>query len=357
MKLLVLRVTAIGDVVLVTPLLRALAARHPGAELHVVTSRLLAPLLAGLPHVTKVHAFDAKGAGALRTFAATLRAHGPFDLAIDLQNKLRTRALLLLVGAAEKRVFVKRRGAGALLRALAGADPVLDDRHQLALVAEAAGLERADGPLELSLPEASVAQAAALLPDGPGPLVAIAPGARWGTKRWPAAHFAALGDALSSAGARLVLAGGPGDAAELDETFAALQAKPVADTRRLDVAAMTAVLARCALVVTNDSAPVHLAQAVGTPVLALFGPTSARRWGPLPGGGVALHRALPCMPCSNHGTARCPLGHHACLQDLPVASVIGLAGAALAAGRGGGAAALEAALPAALAGLASGTPA
>lgn len=349
MKLLVLRVTAIGDVVLVTPLLRALAARHPGAALHVVTSRLLAPLLAGLPFVTKVHALE----GPLRPFAATLRAHGPFDLAIDLQNKLRTRALLLLVGAARKRVFVKRRGAGALLRALAGADPVLDERHQLELVAEAAGLDEAPGPLELSLPGAAIAAAAALLPAGRGPLVALAPGARWATKRWPAARFAALGDALAASGARLLLAGGPGDTAELDATRAALRATPVADTRRLDVAGLTAALARCDLVVTNDSAPVHLAQAVGTPVLALFGPTSARRWGPLPGGGVALRRALPCQPCSNHGSDRCPLGHHACLQELPVAPVVALASAALGAGRAGGGGALEAALPDALAALAA----
>ena len=124
----------------------------------------------------------------------------------------------------------------------------------------------------------------------------------------------------------------------------------------LDVAGMTAVLARCDLVVTNDSAPVHLAQAVGTPVLALFGPTSARRWGPLPGGGVALQRPLPCAPCSNHGAARCPLGHHACLQALPVALVAALAQAALDVGREGGARALEAARPAAQAALVAGLP-
>ena len=88
--------------------------------------------------------------------------------------------------------------------------------------------------------------------------------------------------------------------------------------------AMAAGLARVDLLVSGDSGPAHLATAVGTPVLALFGPTSPARWGPTPPG-RALSLGLPCAPCSNHGSARCPLGHHRCLRDLAPAVVLSAA--------------------------------
>jgi heptosyltransferase-2 len=78
------------------------------------------------------------------------------------------------------------------------------------------------------------------------------------------------------------------------------------------------------LLVACDSGPVHLATAVGTPVLALFGPTSPARWGPPPPG-RSLSLGLPCAPCTNFGGERCPLGHHRCLADLEVAPVVAAA--------------------------------
>jgi ADP-heptose:LPS heptosyltransferase len=143
-----------------------------------------------------------------------------------------------------------------------------------------------------------------------------------------------------------VLAGGPGDLHVLEAIRNGLDAPPVGDTAGLDAAGLAGVLARAAVVVGCDSAPVHLAQAVGTPVVAVFGPTAPGRWGPLPGSGVSIALPLPCAPCSNHGSGACPLGNHACLAELPPEVVADVALAAIRAGREAGGAAAAARLDA-----------
>jgi heptosyltransferase-2 len=217
-----------------------------------------------------------------------------------------------------------------------GADRPLVRAHATALYAEALAPLGVTGPgrLQVSLSRTARALAADALPKASGPLVAIAPGARWATKRWPTERFAAVADALAGMGARIVLAGGPGDREAFQAVRAQLRAPVAADLSPLPVEALAAALARVQLLVACDSGPVHLASAVGTPALALFGPTSPVRWGP-PAPGRALSLGLACAPCSNHGGEFCPEGHHRCLADLGVEVVVAaacelLAGAAAA---------------------------
>jgi heptosyltransferase-2 len=181
-------------------------------------------------------------------------------------------------------------------------------------------------------PAGARAAAAEALAGAGGSLVAVAPGATWATKRWAPERFAAVAEALHEEGHGLVLCAGPGDAAAVAAFRRACRAPVAADLTPLKVEAMAAALARVRLLVSNDSGPVHLASALGTPALALFGPTSPTRWGPAPPG-RALSLGLSCQPCSNHGGERCPLGHHRCLADLPVEGVLAAARALLAPGR------------------------
>ena len=113
----------------------------------------------------------------------------------------------------------------------------------------------------------------------------------------------------------------PGDRDAFAAFRAATRAPVAADLSFLPVDALAAALARVQLLVACDSGPVHLASAVGTPVLALFGPTSTERWGPPPPG-RALSLGLACAPCSNHGGDYCPEGHHRCLADLAPEAVL-----------------------------------
>jgi heptosyltransferase-2 len=320
--ILVVRYSALGDVVLATSVLEPLRRRFPDARLEWVTDPLYAPLLEGLPELAAVHRLSRRGPDRAAEVASRLR--GRFDVAIDLQNKLRSAAVAR--AAAPRRVSFRRRTPLQAALSLVGRDPPLVRSPQTALYAEALaplGVAAA-GPLKVNLSPAARALAAEALRGAEAPAVAIAPGARWWTKRWPPERFAAVADALAAEGCRIVLCGGPSDREAFAAFRAAARAPVAADLSSLPVDALAAALARVQLLVACDSGPVHLAAAVGTPALALFGPTSAVRWGPPPPG-RALTLSLPCSPCSNHGGNTCPEGHHRCLSDLAPPAVVAAA--------------------------------
>lgn len=321
-NILVIRYSALGDVVLATSVLEPLRARFPAARIEWVTDGLYAPLLEGLPEIARVHRLAREGQDAALPLASRLR--GRFDAVIDLQNKLRS--AVVARAAAPLRTAFKRRTALRAFMSVFGADPPLVRAHATQLYAEALaplGVQ-GPGPVKVSLSPQARALAADALQGVDGPAVAIAPGARWATKRWPAERFAAVADALHAGGARIVLCGGPGDRDAFAAFRAATRAKVAADLSFLPLDALAASIARVQLLIACDSGPVHLATAVGTPVLALFGPTSVTRWGPPPPG-RALSLGLPCSPCSNHGGDYCPEGHHRCLADLAPEAVLAAA--------------------------------
>jgi heptosyltransferase-2 len=146
------------------------------------------------------------------------------------------------------------------------------------------------------------------------PLIALAPGSVWGTKRWP--FYPSLAKSLANI-AHVVIVGGAEDATLAAEIRAAA-GESIDATGRLSLLASAELLRRCALLVTNDSAPLHLASAMDTPTIALFGPTVPDfGFGPLATRARVLGLdALACRPCDRHGPERCPLGHHRCMRDL-----------------------------------------
>jgi heptosyltransferase II len=321
-NILVIRYSALGDVVLATSVLEPLRARYPKARIEWVTDALYAPLLEGLPELAEVHRLTREGGDAAWPLAGRLR--GRFDLVVDLQNKLRS--ALVARAAAPLRTAFKRRSALRAVMAVFGSDPPLVRAHATQLYAEALqpfGIS-GPGPLKVNLSPHARALAADALQGVEAPAVALAPGARWATKRWSPERFAAVADALHAEGVRIVLCGGPGDRDAFAAFRAATRAKVAADLSFLPIDALAAALARVQLLVACDSGPVHLATAVGTPVLALFGPTSGTRWGP-PAPGRALSLGLRCSPCSNHGGDYCPEGHHRCLADLAPEAVLAAA--------------------------------
>jgi heptosyltransferase-2 len=321
-RVLVVRYSALGDVVLATTILAPLRARFADLHLEWVTDPLYAPLLEGLPDVAAVHALRRGKGGNSAQLRRDLR--GRFDIAIDLQNKLRT--ALHVREAAPRRITFRRRTVWQGVSAAFGYDPPLNSAHATELYAEALRPLGTGPPgrTQISLSPQARARAGELLERIRAPIVALAPGARWATKRWAPQRFAEVAESLAAEGASLVLAGGPGDREAFAQLKAGLRAPVAADLSSLSIEALAAALARVDLLVSNDSGPVHLASAVGTPVLALYGPTSTVRWGPRPPG-RSLSLALPCAPCSNHGGNRCPAGHHRCMGDLTPAVVLAAA--------------------------------
>ena len=320
MSSLVVQTAFLGDVVLTTPLLTALAARHGPTD--VITTPAAAPLLEGHPAVRQVIPYDKRGRDrgwrGLRTLAARLAA-ARYERAYLPHRSLRTAVLARL---ARIPVRVGFHDGWPFLYTEVKRHPATG--HAIDRLLALADAPAAQYPPRLH-PSGPDAQAAEALLAGGGigprePFVALAPGSIWGSKRWP--HYPALARQLIGR-VHVVVVGGPEDAGLGEEIVRTVQeghgrSKTVNACGRLTLRASAALIARAAVLVTNDSAPLHLASAMETPIVALFGPTIPEfGFGPISPRDVTLGvQGLACRPCSRHGPARCPLGHHRCLRDL-----------------------------------------
>lgn len=320
---LVIQTSFLGDVVLTTPLLDVLATR---GTVDVVTTPGAAPLLANHPAIRRVVAWDKRGRErglvGLWRLARTVRAPDADAVAYCVQGSWRTAALAVAAGYRVRVGFDTSDGRLLYTRRV----PYRAGAHHAArlhdLAGSATGAETRVRP-RVFPGEAERAAVDALLGDwrGADDLVALAPGSIWGTKRWP--HFPALA-ALLAAQHRLVIVGSRDDQPLAAAIETAAPGRTRDATGRLSLLASAELLRRCVLLVSNDSAPQHLASAVGTPTVTIFGPTiPGFGFGPLaPRSAVAEHPALPCRPCHRHGPPVCPLGHWRCMRDLDPAAIM-----------------------------------
>ena len=311
---LLVRFSSIGDVLLTTTLVRALRARHQDARLVFVTKRAMAPLVADNPHLSEVVALEPEES--VTALARRLTALAP-TRGLDLHGSLRSAALRLLVRCRWQGYAKWKLARGVLIATK------IDLYRRLVPVAEryfaaAAGFDaRPDGrPPQFFLgagPRARVAGWIAERGLDGAPLAVLAPGAAHFTKRWPPAHWTALAERLRGRGFGLAVAGGPEDrsAAQPLAPLAAIAAG------EFSLQETGALLASARVVVSGDTGVMHMATGVGTPVVALFGPT-VRQFGffPYAAPAVVLERNLACRPCSSMGGPRCPMGHHRCLVDI-----------------------------------------
>lgn len=332
LRTLVIQTAHLGDVVLTLPLLALLAERHGPVDL--VTTPAAAPLAESHPAVRRVIPFDKHGAdrglrGLLR-LGARLRAEG-YGRAVLPHESLRTAALALLSGPPERIGFAGAPGAWSYTRKVK--KPTAGHMStRLAVLAEG-GTFPARPWLVLTAQDRATAAAWLQRAAVPARFIVLAPGARWGTKRWP--YYAELGAALELP---IVVIGGAEDADLGASITAAAPGRAWSAAGRLSLRESAALIERAALLVSNDSVALHLATALARPAVALFGPTAPRfGFGPLgQEGSVLQHPSLPCRPCSPHGPARCPLGHHRCMRDLPMELVRQEAARRLAGFEGGG---------------------
>jgi len=318
---LLVRFSSIGDILLTTPLVRALARRHPEAKLVYVTKRAMAPLVADNPHVSEVVTLEP--GEPIRHLARRLRTLAPTH-GLDLHGSVRSAGLRLLVRCRWSG-YRKRKLARALLIA-AKLDAYR--RRAPAAVAERyfEAARRLDtrpdgGPPEFCLGPGATDRAAQWLAErglgGGARLAALAPGAAHATKRWPVAHWSALAERLSAAGYRSVVVGGPEDRGLAQQLVAEGRSAVASAAGEFSLQETGALLARARVVVSGDTGVMHMATGVGAPVVALFGPTVAQfGFFPYHAPAAVLERALDCRPCSATGTAACPLGHHRCLADI-----------------------------------------
>ncbi|ODT02901.1 MAG: hypothetical protein ABS52_11520 [Gemmatimonadetes bacterium SCN 70-22] len=327
MRSLVIQTSFLGDMVLTTPLIRALATRGP---VDVVATPANAGLLAHDPHVRHVYRYDKRGAHAgargFRELVRLAKAGGASDTAFLAQGSWRSAALAVAAGYAERVGFETSAGRWLYTRRF----PYRRDRHHAERLWSLAGHGRdAAPPPEVVRPalypgvedEEAVQRLLDAHAHAGEPLLAVAPGSVWATKRWP--YYAALARRLTLLG-RVIVLGSEGDRALAQAIVSETFGSAIDATGALTLLGSAALLRRARVLVTNDSAPLHLASAMDTPTVALFGPTvPAFGFGPLATARrVAEVPMLECRPCDTHGPRTCPLKHWRCMRDLTVAEVL-----------------------------------
>jgi lipopolysaccharide heptosyltransferase I len=313
-RTLIIKPSSLGDVVQALPVLTALKEAHPGAHVAWLVDRRFADVLTGHPRLDEVILFDRKRfarigrslavAAEFAQFLADLRQRR-FTTVLDLQGLARSGVLALATGAPARVGFRAARELAPLFYTLAVPTPPRDmhaiDRYLLLAARVGLAAPRATDHLPVSL-QAQAGVRSRLAAEGVGaqePLLVACADARWETKQWPPERFAdVLRRVAAETGARPVLVGSGTGAEAINRAIAAaLNGRALDLTNRTTLKELVAVIAEARAMVTNDSGPMHVAAAVGTPVVAVFGPTHPGRTGPYGPGHRVLTAPAACRPC------------------------------------------------------------
>jgi heptosyltransferase-2 len=319
---LVIQTSFLGDVILTTPLMAELAKRGP---VDVLATPGGATALANNPDIRSLIPYDKRNTyGSAQGLWQTLkqiRSRRPYEAAYLAQGSFRSGLIAMMTGAKERIGFASSTGRLLYTKQVAHRP----DRHHAERLWSLAMSECADPPTRdqirprLYPSDEERHRVDSLLRQSGNieePFVALAPGSAWGTKRWP--YYVELAKRLAD-DFRIAIIGSRADAEVASRIIDALRPTTVINgVGTLPLLASAELIGRAQAIVTNDSAPQHLASAMGTPTLTIFGPTVREfGFGPLAERNtVAGNNSLSCRPCDRHGPQRCPLGHWRCMREL-----------------------------------------
>ena len=348
-RILLLRIERIGDLVMALPAIRDVRSLAPSAQIDLVVGSWNESLARAVPAVDRVYTIDARwlaregeGNGMTRLLreARTWRDRH-YDLGINFEPDIRSNLLLAAAGAARTAGYRSGGGGPVLDLALDYDTSAHTATNARRLVSEVFGRKAHESARSLlTIPDAAAAAASARLrTTSPGPLVGVHVSGGRAIKQWDPARFAEVARRLAQTrGATIVATGGPGDRSLVAGLRNAIAPHPIIDvagTDDLDLLSAAAVLARLDVLITGDTGPMHLASAVGTPVVAVFGPSDPARYataGPID---RVVRIDLPCSPCNRirQPPARC-VGHTPdCLDAISADMVFDAAAAVLDSGR------------------------
>jgi len=332
-RILLTRLKFIGDIVLTTPLIHTLRDRFPNAYIAYLGDKSGVSLLEQNPYLDEIFSIDFSRNTVFQQLGLFYRLNRKrFDLVVDLFCNPRS-ALLSYATGARVRVGGDLPGRGKLYTIRIKDDGLPKSAvefHYQSL--KAAGIEPKYFAPEIFLTGDEKKESCRYLEwqgiDFSRPIVALHPGGTWPAKLWPADRFANLADSLiAKTHAQIILTKGPrdGEAAGKVESAAVggVLSLPVLPLRQL-----AAILSLCSAYVANDSGPMHIAAAVGTPTIGLFGPGEENIWFPytpaFPGGSsknIALRKDVPCHPCHLNVCNRTGSGYMECMNLLSVSEV------------------------------------
>ncbi|MGD1045943.1 MAG: lipopolysaccharide heptosyltransferase II [Bacteroidota bacterium] len=325
-KILVIQTAFIGDAILTLPLIQVLKQNYPQSLIDVIVVPRTAEIFANHPAISKIIQYDKRGSDkglkCLWQFRTRLSSQN-YNLVIVPHRSLRS-ALLTWMLKPTMSIGFDRSAGRWLFKRIVRYNPTDHEIERnltllspLKLPITATGLPR----LYPSIHDTQIIDS--ILNDYGlnryKNIVAAAPGTIWNTKRWPADRFAAVCKHISAENIAVVLVGGKEDEALCKEVMEIAQVKNVFNTAgKLSLLQSAELIRRCKVLISNDSAPMHLAIAVGTPVVAIFGAT-VPEFGFAPRGPrdiVVETNGLKCRPCSIHGGVKCPIKTFECMLSI-----------------------------------------
>ncbi len=298
-KILLIRLSSLGDIVLTTPAIRAVRDNFPNAHITMLTGKQSADILRENPYLNEIITFDRlakdKNTGEMWRIIHLLRER-KFTLAIDLQRKFRTELLMYFSGATQ------RVGKGRLCTVRVSekgnkhaTSDYFDILHEVGIPAE-------DQKLELFLAESERREALQRLKTAgivAGRLkVGLFPGASWKLRQWMPERFAAIGDRLvEHFNANVLIFGGPQESELVQKVANLMETRSIPFAGNLQIRQLAACIEQCDLFLTNDTGPMHIAAGVGTRTVSLFGPGNHIRFQPLGVEHQLIRHDVPCSPC------------------------------------------------------------
>lgn len=328
-NVLIVQTAFIGDLVLATPLIRVVKLGFPEARLSVLVTPATAEVLKGNPRVDQIMIYDKKGRekGIISFLKLVFKIRRQeFDLAVVPHRSLRSALLVYLAGIPTRVGFHNSAGCFLFTKKVVYRKDIhevernLDLARYLGLVVSGSIPEVFPGPRDYNF-------ASCLLERyGIGDhdlLVGIGPGSAWPTKCWLPEGFAQVANRLQrEAGAQVILFGGQEDRELCYRIGEMMAQKPIITAGEVSLLQSAALMSRCRVLLSNDSAPVHLAVAMKVPVVAIFGPTvPSFGFGPYGDGHAVVQKDLGCRPCGGHGGHICPRGTFECMKGIEVDEV------------------------------------
>lgn len=333
-RIVIVRLSSIGDVLHATPVVRALKSAVPSCNITWVVGEVSADLVRYNPFIDDVYVWSREKweahmrQGRFREAIAMWRwlkndfSARPYDIALDVQGLFISGMVTAATGAPRRIGLGRTKEPNGLFmteRAHSSDEHVI--QRYLSLL-KPLGIHTDDYHMTLCIPPAAVQQAEEFLEKNGvasgDRVIVLVPATTWPSKNWPAEYFAAVINGLKDKG-HLVLCGGPGDR-DSAAAIAALTKTAVIDAvGKTSLLEMGALLARAHVVITSDTGPLHMAVALGTPTVSIFGPTAAAMYGPLQHGHIVLESQLECRACHKR---TCPRKENRCMQAVSPRDVI-----------------------------------
>lgn len=339
MKILIVKLSAIGDVIYTLPALNVLRRAYPAAHITWIVEEAAFPIIQGHTALDRIilskrktwikDFFDPrKRTRALKeacTFFKDIR-DTRYDMVIDFHQLMKS-GILVLLARADRKIGFDRGMAHMeesqifLTEKIA---PVSMEIHALKrnlMLLDAIGIPLKNIEYRISITRDDKKNALSLVQDSgiKDRFVVLNPIAKWDTKLWQDNKWARLADCLiREYDIPVIFTGGPDDYSLVETILDMMEEKAGNLAGRTSLKSLAALYGMAKMVITTDTGPMHLAAAIETPVIALFGPTAPWRTGPFGSVHQVIRKQIPCSPCFKR---RCPYGHHNCMESIHVADI------------------------------------